>query len=148
MIDLRNRPIRIAVIATLTALSLAAAAFAATSVNYSGRTSQRRPISFTVTGNTIKGLEYHIDDRCARGKFLFVSAWGFPALEIKSSKFGGTFVGFSSQKPIAIVNGTVSGNTISGTISDRRKYGKTHKLCFGKATFTLTHRRHTRGSGK
>ncbi len=148
MIDPRNRPVRIAVIATLAALSLAAAAVAATGVKYSGQTSQRRPISFTVTGNTIKGLRYHIDDRCARGKSLFVNAWGFPALKIKSSTFGGTFVGAAPQKPTAIVNGTVSGNTISGTVSDQRKDGKTHKLCSGKATFTLTHERHRRGSGE
>ncbi len=142
----RRAPLRAAVLVALATLSLAAVASGAAGVVYSGQTSQQRPISFTLTSNQVKGLKYHIDDRCPRGKSLFVNAWGFPALQIKNAKFGGKFVAKAPQNATAIVTGTVAGSTIRGTLSDQTIDHKTHKLCSGKATFSLTHQRHKRGS--
>jgi hypothetical protein len=142
----RGTRTRIALLAALLALSLAGAALGAARVAYRGRTSQQRPISFTVAGNQVRALKYHIDDRCPGGKPLFVNAWGFPAMAIKHAKFGGTFVGSAPQQATAIVHGRVAHGTVTGTLSDRRVNAKTHKLCSGKATFTLAHDGHPRGS--
>lgn len=137
---------RVAVLAALLSLSLAGVALAAARVAYTGRTSQQRPISFTVAGNQVRALTYHIDDRCPGGKRLFVNAWGFPAMQIKDAKFGGTFVGTAPQQATAIVRGRMSHDTVRGTLSDQRVNTKTHARCSGKATFSLTRARHRGGS--
>ncbi len=130
----------------LCTLALAAIAFAAARVSYRGRTSQQRPISFTIAGAEVTGLRYHIDDRCPGGKVLFVNAWGFPVMQIKHSKFGGKFVGKAPQQATAIVHGSLSGAGVSGTLSDRRVDAKTHKRCSGRATFALARRRRAPGA--
>jgi hypothetical protein len=57
----------------------------ASGVRFAGRTSQRRPISFTLAGGAITHLQYRIVDRCPGGRLLFVHDWGFPALPVKDS---------------------------------------------------------------
>jgi hypothetical protein len=111
---------------------------AATGVRYAGRTSQGRPISFQRTGAAITHLQFHIVDRCPGGKQLFVHDSGFPALQVKNSKFGGTFVARAPEKATAIVSGRVQGQTVSGTLSDRTR-NSAGKFCTGRATFKLTH---------
>jgi hypothetical protein len=118
-----------------------AAEGAASSVHLTGRTSQRRAISLTLTAGSITQLQYRIVDRCPGGRLLFVHDWGFPALPVKDSKFGGTFAAKPPQKATAIVSGTVSGRTVRGSLSDRTRNRRTHKFCTGKATFKLTERR-------
>jgi hypothetical protein len=113
----------------------------ASGVRFAGRTSQRRPISFTLAGGAITHLQYRIVDRCPGGRLLFVHDWGFPALPVKDSKFGGTFAAKPPQKATAVVSGTVSGRTVRGTLSDRTRNRRTHKFCTGKASFKLTERR-------
>jgi hypothetical protein len=116
-------------------------AYAATSATYRGRTSQGRAISFKFDGSAVADLQYHIDDRCPDGRLLFVHNWGFPALPVRDSKFGGTFVAKPPQKAQAVVAGHVAGTTVSGTLTDRSRSNKTRKLCTGKATFKLTRKR-------
>jgi hypothetical protein len=144
----RTLPSRIAALALLSLAAFAAAAYAATSVSYSGQTSQGRAISFRLTTSAVTGLRYRIDDHCPGGKLLFVTNFGFPALTVKHTKFGGTFVAQAPQKATAIVRGTVTGQTVTGTLSDRTMNNKTHKFCSGKATFRLappSHKRRARG---
>jgi hypothetical protein len=117
----------------------AAATAAAPSVNYRGRTSQRRPISFAVASHAVDYFQYRIDDRCPGGKVLFVRTWGFPAMKIKHNRFGGKFSSKGAQVASAIIDGTVNGKTIKGSISDRTEDPKSHDLCHGKTTFTLKH---------
>src|SRR5436305_15101456 len=69
----------------------AAASGATSSINVAGKTSQRRSISFTLAGGAITHLQYHIVDRCARGRQLFVHDSGFPAPTITDPNFGGKF---------------------------------------------------------
>jgi hypothetical protein len=114
---------------------------AASGVRFAGKTSQRRSISFMLDGAAVTHLQYRIVDRCPGGKLLFVHNWGFPALPIKDSKFGGRFVAKPPQKATAIISGTVSGSTVRGTLSDRTRNRKTRKFCSGKARFALTHGR-------
>jgi hypothetical protein len=108
------------------------------SSHYAGRTSQRMPISFQRTGAAITHLQFHIIDRCSDGTQLFVHDFGFPALRIRNSRFGGKFVAKPPQKASAIISGRVQGRTVRGTLSDRTR-NSTGKICAGQATFRLTH---------
>ena len=148
MIDLRKVPARVGLLSVLAATLVAAVAYAATSVRYSGTTSQQRPISFTRTQTAIQNFRYHIDDRCPGRKLLYVNNWGFPALTIKNSRFGGKFVAKPPEDATAVIRGTVSGGTVSGTLTDRSRNGKTHKFCSGKATFRLSRAGRNAGSDR
>jgi hypothetical protein len=138
--ELLRAPIRIVALVMLCVLSGAAIAYGAATVDYSGKTSQKRRISFTLSGGSLESLQYRIEDKCPRGKRLLVHDWGFPPMAIKGSRFGGKFVARAPEVATAIVKGKVSGKTVSGTLSDRTKSTKTHKFCTGKATFRLKHR--------
>jgi hypothetical protein len=145
--DPRRAPARTGALVALGVLAAGPMAHAASTVSYRGRTSQGRVISFKFDGSAVSGLQYHIDDRCPDGRLLFVHNWGFPALAVKNSRFGGTFLAKPPQKAKAVVAGRVSGKTISGTLTDRSRNNRTHKYCTGKASFKLTRKRR-RAPGK
>ncbi len=104
---------------------------------YSGTTSQRRSISFRLSAGAVRRLRYRIDDRCPAGRRLIVRAWGFPALKIAHHRFGGTFVAKPPASAKAVIAGTVSGATVRGTLFDHTRNRRTHRLCTGRATFSL-----------
>ena len=140
-------PVRFGVAAFVTSCMLVVSvACAATSADgsYSGRTSQRRAISFQVAGGAVKTLRYRINDRCPNHKRLLVRAWGFPPLRITHGHFGGTFAAKAPAAAKAVITGTVSGTTVRGTLSDRTRNRRTHRLCTGKATFSLRRRGRSR----
>jgi hypothetical protein len=139
--DLRRVPARTGALVALGVVLAAATAYAATAIGYRGKTSQGRPISFKLDGREITNLQYRITDRCPNGRLLFVHNWGFPPLAVKNAQFGGKFVAKPPQDATAIISGRVSGETVSGTLSDRSRNKRTHKFCTGKAKFKLTHRR-------
>jgi hypothetical protein len=139
--DPRSAPAWTGALATLGVLVAGSVAQAATTISLRGHTSQGRGISLKLGGSAVSDLQYHIDDRCPDGRVLFVHNWGFPALPVKNSRFGGTFVAKAPEKAKAVVAGRVSGNTVSGTLSDRSRNNKTRKFCTGKATFKLTRKR-------
>ena len=137
MIKPRIAPARLGLLVGFLLLAVTTAADAAPTINYRGRTSQRRPISFAVTGHAVSYFQYRIDDRCPDGKLLFVRTRGFPGMKIKRGRFGGWFSAKAPQKATAIVEGTVNGKTITGSISDRTQNPKTRVFCTGKAKFDL-----------
>jgi hypothetical protein len=147
MINARRARVTTGAVVTAWVLLLAAIAYGATTINYTGQTSQRRPISFSLASTSIDGLQFHIDDRCPGGRLLFVHDWGFPSMLVKQSTFGGKFVARPPQKASAIVSGTVSGTRVSGSLWDRTENKRTHKFCTGKAMFKLTpgHAEHGHG---
>lgn len=135
-------------------LLLATVALGATRIHYSGRTSQQRRISFTISGGYVQNLQYHVDDRCRGGKLLFVHDFDFPPMRIthlksggkpgsnsgskSSGRFGGSFVA-TGGIATARLQGQTAGETVSGSLSDRSENARTHRFCTGKATFRLTH---------
>ncbi len=144
---MKNRPVAPArfgatALVVTSCLSIASFAYAAASADggYSGRTSQRRAISFRISQGAVRQLRYRIDDRCPGGKRLVVRAWGFPALKITGDRFGGTFKAKAPASAKAVISGTVSGTTVRGTLSDRTRNRASHRLCTGGATFMLTRR--------
>jgi hypothetical protein len=145
---MKNRPVAPArfgatALVVTSCLLIASVTYAAASAggSYSGRTSQRRAISFQISRGAVRRLRYRINDRCPGGKRLVVRAWGFPALKIARHRFGGTFVAKPPASAKAIITGTVFGSTVKGTLSDRTRNRRTHRLCTGRATFSLS--RHT-----
>jgi hypothetical protein len=107
------------------------------SVRLSGRTSQRRPISFRLTSATVENLNYRIVDRCPRRRHLFVHSWGFPPLQITDSTFGGKFVAKPPAAATTTIKGKIAGKRVTGSLSDRTRRAHTRRFCVGKATFNL-----------
>jgi hypothetical protein len=137
MMIARRARVPAAALSSVCLLALAGVSYAATSIRYSGKTSQQQPVSLKLSGGKVRSLQYHIEDRCPRGKLLFVHDYGFPPIPIKQSKFSGRFEARPPQAATATVAGVVSGRTVSGSLMDRTTNRKTHKLCTGKATFRL-----------
>ncbi len=141
-----NVPVRLGAAALVTScLVIAAVAYVAVAASadgaYSGRTSQRRAISFHIASGSVRSLRYRINDRCPGSKPLVVRAWGFPPLRIRHHHFGGTFTAQAPASAKAVIHGTVSGTTVTGTRSDRTQSRTSHRVCAGKATFSLTRHR-------
>jgi hypothetical protein len=122
----------------LSCLSADVAAYAA-SGRFSGKTSQNRRISFTVSGARVRHLDYRIVDNCPGGQRLIDHDSGFPPIRISHSKFGGTFVD-RVHHATAVLNGTTAKGVVRGTITDRKRSPTTHKICVGNATFKLRQR--------
>ncbi len=108
----------------------------AAGVGFKGRTSQKQPISFRVSGGSISQLDYRIVDRCPHHQRLINHDFGFSAIRISHSRFGGTFVD-PRHHTKAIVQGMTMAATVRGSLSDRTRNPKTHAICTGKATFKL-----------
>jgi hypothetical protein len=138
--DLRRAPARTGALVALGVLLAAATAYAVGAIRYRGKTSQGRAISFKLDGHAITELQYRIADRCPNGRLLFVHNWGLPPLRVTGSRFGGRFAATPPGQATAIITGRVSGETVSGTLSDRSRDKRTRKFCTGKAKFKLTHR--------
>jgi hypothetical protein len=131
---------RVTVMSGIVLLLAAALAYSATTRHYKGKTTQKRPISFTVSGTSVTGFAFTIVDRCPHRKILYVHNSGFPAMSISKNKFGGKFTAKAPAVATVTVSGTVSARTVSGTLGDRSKNRKTHKFCSGKASFKLHHK--------
>jgi hypothetical protein len=120
-------------------LIAATVAYGAVSRGFAGKTSQRQPISLEISGSSIRKLDYKIVDRCPGAQKLINHDFGFSAIPIKGSKFGGTF-----NDPVhhgkAVVKGRIKHGTVQGSLSDRTRSATTHKFCTGKAQFHLGHR--------
>jgi len=123
------------VAAAVALLGFASAAWAATTLTYKGKTSQKRSISFTVSSSSVKGLQFHIIDKCSAKRILFVRDHGIPSMSISHSKFGGTF--HNKEGSTITVSGDVHGQRVGGSLKDKTKNDQTHKFCSGSASFSL-----------
>lgn len=139
MIRPRRRRVVVSVPAATGLLIAAAVAYAATSSGYSGRTSQRQPISFQVSRGYVRQLDYRIVDKCSRGQKLINHDFGFSPIQVSHSKFGGTFAD-PKHHGKAVVTGMLKGRMVQGTLSDRTRNAKTGKFCSGKAAFKIRRR--------
>ena len=132
---LRRRRTRVIAITTTLVLVLAAVAYAATSGNYKGRTSQHQNITFQVSRGAIKKLAFRIVDKCPNGDRLSEDISGFPAISISRSRFGGTFDPNDPAQP-TVISGKFSTSTkASGSLKDTSRNTNTGQLCKGSATF-------------
>jgi hypothetical protein len=129
-----RNPIRLAAV-TLALLGCAPGASAATTLAYKGKTSQKRSISFTVSGGSVTELQFHIIDRCSAKRVLLVRDHGIPSMSISHSKFGATF--HNHQGSTITIAGHINGKTVGGSLKDKTENDQTHKWCSGSASFSL-----------
>ncbi len=130
------KDIRKCAVAAVTLVVLfATGAAGATSLSYRGKTSQKRRISFSVSGGSVRSFGFHIVDKCSAERILLVTDHGFPTMTISHSKFGGTF--HNKQGSKVTVSGHTHGQTVSGSLTDSTRNDQTHRLCSGSATFSL-----------
>ncbi len=120
-------------------LVAAALAYAAASHTYGGKTSQRRPISFRISGGFVRRLDYQIVDRCPQRQKLINHDYGFSPIRISDGKFGGVFLDHRHHGK-AVIRGMTSRGIAHGSLSDRTRNSKTHKFCTGRAEFRLSRR--------
>ncbi len=122
--------------ATAATPTVATATSATADPHYSGKTSQRRAISFTVSGGYLRHLSYRIYDGCPSGHAIIDYDRDFTPIRIKDGgTFGGRFV--DPGKATAIVSGKVSGERVTGELTDTAKHPVYHTTCHGHASFTL-----------
>ena len=127
---------------SVTALALAGAglAGAAGGGSYRGSTSQRQPVSLTVSSGAVRNFKIRILDKCPDGHILRVRAGFTSPMAITNGKFGGKFHpagGHRGEK--ATLAGVVSGARVTGSFSDVGYSSREHRLCHGSARFTARH---------
>jgi hypothetical protein len=139
-----SRPARIgtAALATMFLLLLTTTAFSAPHGQYRGKTSQRAPISLTLSSAGVTGLRFTIDERCPDGHTLIVDESGFGLLTVTNRKFGGDFVPSVKPHPgeLVVVRGRVGARRISGSISAVTRSNNEKRLCHGTMKFSLRHK--------
>lgn len=110
-------------------------ASAASPGKYTGQTSQKRTISFRLSGNQVTGLRFQLNATCPSHHVWKVTALGFPAIKVVNSHFKETF-GSSKPSATATIKGTVLAKKVTGSLSMRRFISQEHANCTGSATFT------------
>jgi hypothetical protein len=111
-------------------------AVASAATRYAGRTSQRAPISFTLSGGYLRKLRFTIYIRCPSRHIWRIAASNFPPIKIKRGAFAQRFVARDARAS-ATVKGHVSQRRVRGTLSDRTYESKEHHFCAGTASFAL-----------
>jgi hypothetical protein len=121
----------------LIALSLVSSgAVASAATRYAGRTSQRAPITFTLSGGYLRDLRFTIYIRCPSRHIWRVAASDFPPIKVKRGLFAQKFVA-RDAKASATVRGRLGGRDVRGTVSDRTYEPREHHYCSGTARFDL-----------
>jgi hypothetical protein len=127
----------LALICALYAPSLeSSAAVVAATTGYAGRTSQRAPIVFTLSGGYLRSLRFTIYIECPSRHIWRITASSFPPIQIKRSVFAQNFVA-RDEKATATVRGRVSDGRVRGIVSDRTYEPKERHYCAGTAGFDL-----------
>jgi hypothetical protein len=126
----------VSVVVVIACLIAAAVAYAGAGRSFRGRTSQKQPISFMVAGGHVRKLDYRILDTCPGGLRLINHDFGFSPIPIARARFGGTFLD-PAHHAKAVLAGSLKNGVVRGSITDRTRSATTHKICTGKATFTL-----------
>lgn len=114
-------------------------AFAASTGAYSGRTSQRQPVSLSISGGRVHSFKITVNDRCPDGHTLsFRSA--YPAMTINRGSFGGSFAPVGGHHGEgASLRGKIGRRGVTGSISDTSYSPREGALCHGSATFSAHH---------
>jgi hypothetical protein len=127
--------------------ALTGAAFAGPTPRYTGRTSQRQPISFSISGGHLRGLQFRLEDTCQNGHVYLVHDFDFAPIQISHSRFKETFI--SKEKTATVtVKGQVMRRSVAGSITDQRSITHERRRCRGRATFNLPRPSRSQGEGK
>jgi hypothetical protein len=126
-----------ALLAAAALLGLSASADAATTAWYAGRTSQRQPIVFAISGGQVIHLSFRINARCRNGRIQRIAAHGFHRFPIAGGRFDQHF---RAKAVTAVVKGKVTRRRGTGSVAVT---GRVSGLsCSGKATFAVGRQSH------
>lgn len=118
----------LAAVSAVLSLSVAPA-LAATSGRYVGHTSDKRPVSFRVSGGKVRGFSFQSRFRCSNHTG-FVARAKFATITLKGQRFSAAF----SNPPGSLkttITGTIRGRRATGTIRRRATYSSGRKLARG-----------------
>lgn len=116
--------------ATAAVLSLAVSpALGATSTRYVGHTTDKRPVSFRVSGGKVRSFAFQTRFRCS-DHTGFVAHATFATITLRAHRFSGAFSNPAGSLKTTI-KGTISGRRASGTIRRRATYNSARKLARG-----------------
>jgi hypothetical protein len=134
----RGARLGVALLIVLSTLGWTAAAYGRIGGhNYHGRTSQRQKISFRILEDlSLSRLAYRIVDTCPNDKKLVHTERGYPIMPLLRGRFGGIFF-VHARDARAVIAGTVSYRSVTGTISDRMRNPRSHKVCTGRTRFAV-----------
>lgn len=140
------RPIRrwggsVAGVAVL-AVSGAAVASAAVAGSYSGRTTQKQRVSFSLSAKSrsVRSFKIVVLDKCPDGHTLVVTG-NYPTMAVKNGKFGGSFVPSGGHPGEgATLSGKLGRRTVTGSVRDTSFSPREGALCHGSAGFTASRR--------
>ncbi len=121
-------------------LLIVAAAYGASRVAYSGKTSQHKPISFAISSSKLSGLALRIDIRCPSHHMYLLAPSGFAAVPIMAAAFAQKF-NSSNPKATFTLKGRVGRRKVTGSIALREFVAKEHHFCSGAATFAARPRK-------
>ena len=125
-------------LAFLGLLLAAGTAYGAGSMLFSGKTSQRQPISFAISSHKVTNLDFWIDLRCAHRRLRRFHASHFSAFALTGSSFDQTFKATGGSARVT-VRGDIHGDRIAGSVS----LTASAQHCSGTAKYVVT-RRHRR----
>jgi hypothetical protein len=120
----------------LVALLPASVAAASRVAHYSGKTSQRAAISFTVSGGHVRQLRFTIYIKCPSRHIWRIKASSFPPIKITHGSFDERFIA-RGNKGSARVRGHLSARRVRGTLFDRTYEPTEHHFCAGTARYDL-----------
>lgn len=104
-------------------------ALGATSTRYVGHTSDKRPVSFRVSGGKVRSFSFQTRFRCSNHTG-FVAHATFATISLKRHRFSAAFSNPAGSLKTTI-KGTISGRHASGTIRRRATYSSARKLARG-----------------
>jgi hypothetical protein len=107
---------------------------------YVGRTADKRPVSFVVSGATVRSFTFQTRFKCRRGGF--VARASFKRIALHGKRFNVTFA--SKDRAIrTTIKGVVNGRRATGTIARRATFNGKRRL---DPAGTLICRSHVRWS--
>jgi hypothetical protein len=119
------------------ALAGATAADAATTRSYKGKTSQKKTITFKITGRSLKSLKFTINLNCSDGSTLTDVESGFQAMKIGTGgKISDDQVGATDE---VVTTAKKKGSKVTGTIRVTDKLSST--VSCGPQTIRFSARR-------
>ncbi len=118
-------PRHLAVI-TLTLALGSVPAFAATAGRYTGRTADKRPVSFTVRARRVRSFTMQTRFRCSDGTG-FVATAKFLPMRIRRNRFNATFHN-TARSLRTTIKGVIRGRKVTGTIRRRATFNSSRKL--------------------
>jgi hypothetical protein len=115
-------------VALLALLLVPAAALAVFKTgNYAGKTSQKLPVSFTVTASKLKSLNITVEFTCTDGDKFNAPLDKFPPQNAVDGRYSATYTGSRGASSYEH-KGKIVSSTATGTFTGKRIYNTENKL--------------------